>query len=670
MVKFLLNSKEVECAEGLSIIQACEGLGVEIPRFCYHDRLKVAGNCRMCLVEVEKMPKPVASCAMPVTEGMSIKTDSTLVKKARSGVMEFLLINHPLDCPICDEGGECDLQDQAMKYGLGTNRFTENKRAVPKKHMGPLIKTEMNRCIHCTRCIRFASDVAGIEEIGAVGRGEDMEITTLEKAISSELSGNVIDICPVGALTSKPYAFKARSWELSKTESIDVLDAVGSNIRIDSRNGEVMRILPCLNEDINEEWISDKTRFSYDGLKVQRIDKAYIKEEGKFKVVSVEKALEIIAKKMKRLKKNELAAVTGQLVDVESIKILKDIVQSDYMDPMPNGIVFDKQNRQSYLFNTSIAGIEKSDFCLLIGTNPRIEATIVNARIKKRSLMSDYAVYSIADESPNLTYPVNHLGGDSKILDQILSGKHVASKALKAAKYPIIIVGYGAFLRNDSDALLDIISKIVTKYEIIRNDWNGFNVLHQYASIVGALDIGFAPKNKTYNIESILKGTHNGKIKMLYALGADEIDVKQIAGSAFVVYQGHHGSELAQRADVILPAAAYTEKDGLYANLEGRYQTARKAVAPPADALDDFETLSHLARKLKIKLAYKSKLELRQKLVDYGVHTTSWKAIGKPGDVSDESIKAQKFNYYMTNSISRASKIMAKCVEEILESTC
>ncbi len=434
MPKLVINGKEIEVETGLTLIQACEIAGVEIPRFCYHDRLHVAGNCRMCLVEVEKSPKPIASCALPVAEGMVVHTDSPMVKKAREGVLEFLLINHPLDCPICDEAGECDLQDQTMKYARGNNRFHENKRSVRDKYMGPLIKTQMTRCIHCTRCVRFATDIAGVEELGAMGRGEHMEIGTyVEKSITSELSGNMIDICPVGALTSKPYAFKARSWELSKTESIDVLDAVGSNIRIDSRGKAVMRILPKLNEEINEEWISDKTRFACDGLQNQRLDVPMIRINGKLQPTSWQEAMKSVKQNLKFLAGNEIAAIIGDLVDAESIMVLKDIMtalKSPNMDCMQEGAKVDFTNRANYLFNTTIAGIEQSDHCLLIGANPRHEATLVNARIRKRSLRGNYSVYSIG-ESADLTYPVTHLGNQVEILQEIASGKHPLVKVLK-----------------------------------------------------------------------------------------------------------------------------------------------------------------------------------------------------------------------------------------------
>jgi len=679
MVKITINDKQIEVEEGLSLIQACELAGVEIPRFCYHDRLKVAGNCRMCLVEVEKNRKPVASCAMPVSEGMVVRTDTPMIKKAREGVMEFLLINHPLDCPICDEGGECDLQDQAMLYARGEYRFDENKRAVPDKYMGPLIKTNMNRCIHCTRCIRFSTDIAGVEEMGAIGRGEDVQIVTyLNKAIKSELSGNMIDICPVGALTSKPYAFKARSWELTHTESIDVSDAVGSNIRIDSRGPEVMRVLPRLNESINEEWISDKTRFAYDGLKNQRLDKPYVKIDGVLTPTSWETAFEFIKDNLKNLKGHEIAAIAGNLADGESIMSLRDIMRSlgsHNMDSERTNVNFDRTHRAGYIFNSTISGIEKSDLCLLIGANPRLEASMINARIRKRWLQKDYKVYSINKHKLDLSYDVKNLGKDPKILEEILSGDNLVAKAFKEAKYPMMILGRSIFDRTDADAIAHLCGKIAKKYGFIQDQWNGFNVLHVGASSVAALDLGFAPEEKGVGAVQIIDGAYTGKIKFLYLLGADEIDAAKLKnGSSFVVYQGHHGDRAASIANVILPAAAYTEKEATYVNLEGRAQRTRVAVQPPRDAKEDWLILKEIANALKIKLPYINKDQLWKKLAAESpcfskigeVVKEECKEFGKKGKLLEEPIYSTQFNYYLTDSICRASKTMAKCVDELV----
>ncbi|MCH9754222.1 MAG: NADH-quinone oxidoreductase subunit NuoG, partial [Alphaproteobacteria bacterium] len=660
MINVTINDKKIKIEEGSSIIQACEKAGVEVPRFCYHEKLKVAGNCRMCLVDVEGRNKPVASCAANVHEDMVVKTNTPVVKKAREGVMEFLLANHPLDCPICDQGGECDLQDQAMKYGSGKSRFSEDKRAVKDKYMGPLIKTHMTRCIHCTRCIRFATDVAGVEELGAFGRGEDMEVSTyVGKAITSELSGNMIDICPVGALTSKPYAFKARSWELKKTETIDVSDAVGSNIRVDTRGQEVFRVLPRLHEEINEEWISDKTRFSYDGLKNQRLDRPYIRLDGVLKPSSWEEAVALITKRLSRLKGKEIGAIVGDMADAESITVLKDIMKhysSPNMDCLPDGIYMDTKHRSSYLFNTTISGIEESDFCLLVGADPRHEATMVNARLKKRSMLGNFKVFSIGNEV-DLTYQVENLGSDVGILKDIASGKHKISSALKSAKKPMIIIGYGALARSDSCALLKLCDQIVSKYKFIQKDWNGFNVLHLASSTVAALDLKFIPQTGGMNARNMINSVVNTDLKFLYLLGADGVNTSNIKNKSFVVYQGHHGDRAAHVADVVLPGAAFTEKNATYVNLEGRAQRTKICTNPPGDAKEDWEILRNIADKSGVKLKYNSKSELRDYMcsistsfskLDY-VHKEEWKGCGEKGKLLDEKISNIEINYYMSN---------------------
>ncbi|MCP5362054.1 MAG: NADH-quinone oxidoreductase subunit G [Hyphomicrobiales bacterium] len=679
-IKLTINGQEVTAPKGVTVLQACEQVGIEIPRFCYHDRLKIAGNCRMCLVQIEGgPPKPAASCAMPAAEGMVVHTDSPMVKKAREGVMEFLLINHPLDCPICDQGGECDLQDQAMAYGRGSNRFHENKRAVKEKNMGPLIKTQMTRCIHCTRCVRFSEEIAGVEEIGAVGRGEHMEITTyLEQAVTSELSGNVIDLCPVGALTSKPYAFTARSWELRKTETIDVLDAVGCNIRVDSRGREVMRVLPRLNEEINEEWISDKTRFACDGLKAQRLDRPYVRKAGKLQPVSWDEAISTIAARWKDLEPTKIAAIAGDLADLESMWMLKQVMKeigSPHLDCRQDGVALEGKVRAAHLFNTTIAGIEQADACLIIGTNPRLEAPLVNARLRKRSRMGAFPVGVIGPEI-DLTYNINNLGNNIDIIDDIISGKSEFSKVLADAKQPMIIVGYGVLTRPDAAAIQQKLYTLCEKYGVVTKEWNGYNVLHKVASRVGGLEIGFVPASKGKDVAGILAAAKRGTIESVFLLGADEIDMKPLA-DAFVVYQGHHGDAGAHAADVILPGAAYTEKDATYVNLEGRAQRAVRAVFPPGEAKDDREILALLAQALGQRPA--TSLDAVRAEIAKAVPTIAeidvivpakWEAFGKEGEMDAKSpIKETLKNFYMTDPISRASRTMAECVDSLAKAT-
>lgn len=669
MLKLIIDGKEIEAEEGLTVFQACQLAGSEIPHFCFHERLNVAGNCRMCLVEIDKSPKPVASCAMPISEGMIIHTFTPKVQKAREGVMEFLLINHPLDCPICDQGGECDLQDQAFKYGRGTNRFEENKRSVKDKNMGPLIKTHMTRCIHCTRCIRFATEVAGIEEIGAIHRGEHMEVTSyLEKTLTSELSGNMIDICPVGALTSKPYAFKARNWELEQTESIDVLDAVGSNIVIGSRGLEVMRILPKINDDINEEWISDKARFSYDGLKNMRIDRPYVKKDDRLVAVTWQEALEAVAKKFKAIEANQIAAIAGSFACVESMFILKkmlDYLGCKNMDANQFNYKIDSANRGNYLFNTTIAGIEQADLCLLIGANPRKVAPIINARIGKMQRQSGLIVARVG-KADDQTYKIKELGDHIETLQKILDGTHDFTTQIEQAKNPIIIIGDGVYSRSDGYALLALIHEIADKYKI------ELNILHNHASMVGSLDIGFTPKGEAEDIEDILTHIEDGKIKLVYLLGADEIDMKRLQNS-FVIYQGHHGDAGASIADIVLPSSAYTEKSAIYVNLEGRPQITRAAVKAPNQAKEDWIIIRDIADQLKIPLAIPTLSALRSEITQSSqIFQNIEKII--PSKVvkfcsdqtlSDKIIDNIPTNYYMTDTISRASVTMSKCLQAL-----
>ncbi|MDF2097195.1 NADH-quinone oxidoreductase subunit NuoG [Aquibaculum arenosum] len=678
MPKVTIDGREIEVPAGITVLQACEMAGAEIPRFCYHERLSIAGNCRMCLVEMERAPKPIASCAMPVGDGMVIRTDTPTVEKARNGVMEFLLINHPLDCPICDQGGECDLQDQAMAYGYDRSRYEENKRAVSEKYMGPLIKTIMTRCIQCTRCVRFATEIAGVEDIGMVNRGEDAEITTLERAIDSELSGNLVDICPVGALTSAPYAFTARPWELRKTLSVDVMDAVGSNIRVDSRGREVMRVLPRIHEDVNEEWISDKTRHARDGLSRQRLDRPYLRIDGKLRPVSWEEALTAVAERLRGLSGERMAAIAGDLCDAESMLALKDFMTglgSENLECRQDGskVGSDSRARSGYLFNTTIAGIEQADAVLLIGTNPRWEAALVNARIRKRFLQNGLPVGVIGPQV-DLTYETVSLGDGLDALQALGRGEGDFAEVLRKAERPMLILGSGAVARPDGAAILSLAREVAESFGMAGpqapEEWNGFNVLSRAASRVGGLDLGFLPGPEGRDLEGILSGAEQGEIDLVWLLGADEIDMSRL-GRAFVVYQGHHGDAGAHRADVILPGAAYTEKNGTYVNLEGRVQLGRLATFPPGEAREDWTILRALSEVVGQPLPYDNLGELRQKLIEanplFGrldeVQPAAWEAFGAKGEVSGAPFALPIDNFYMTDPISRASPTMAKCTE-------
>ena len=680
MPKVIVDGIEVEVPEGSTVLQACEAAGKEIPRFCYHDRLSIAGNCRMCLVEVSPgPPKPQASCALPAMDNQEIKTNSEMVVSARKGVMEFLLINHPLDCPICDQGGECDLQDQAMGYGNDATRYLEQKRAVTSKEMGPLIKTIMTRCIHCTRCVRFSTEVAGVTDMGALGRGESMEITTyLEKALESELSGNVIDLCPVGALTSKPYSFVSRPWELKKTETIDVMDAIGSNIRVDTRGGEVLRVLPRVNEDINEEWISDKTRFSCDGLKRQRLDKPFVRKDGKLVPASWDEALSVVADKMEQISPEAIAVLVGDQCEAESMFALKCLAEKlgiENIDCRQDGAKINTDSRASYLFNSTIAGIEDTDAVLLIGTNPRWEAPVLNARIRKRWLETRLPIALIGEEY-DLTYDVDYLGNSASLLEQILRGEHSFSKMLAEAKRPMLIVGMNALARADGDVVLGLCRKIAEQFDLIKEDkddnesWNGFNVLHTAASRVAGLDMKFVPKDRARYLEDILDDATNGIIEMVYLMAADEIDMSRL-GKAFVIYQGHHGDAGAHRADVILPGAAYTEKDGLYVNTEGRPQFAVRAVFPPGDAREDWRIVRALSDVVGVTLEFDTSEELHQRLIktyktfqaSEVVQNSIFSDFGQEGEVEQAPFARGIKDFYMTDPISRASKVMAECSE-------
>jgi NADH-quinone oxidoreductase subunit G len=672
MAKVTIDGIEVEVPNGSNVLQACEAAGIEVPRFCYHERLSVAGNCRMCLVEIEKAPpKPFASCAYPVNDGMVVHTDTPMVRAARRGVMEFLLINHPLDCPICDQGGECDLQDQAVGYGGDDSRYLENKRAVKNPDLGPLVQTVMTRCIHCTRCIRFSTEIAGVPEMGATNRGESMVVGTyVEKALSSELSGNLVDICPVGALTSKPYAFTARPWELKKTDSVDVLDAVGCNIRVDSRGAEVLRILPRLNEDVNEEWLADKSRYALDGLKRRRLDTPWVKKDGKLAKANWPEAFAAIADKLAGVAGDKIGAVAGDLADAESMLALKDILASlgsNNLDCRQDGAALDASRRDFYSFNTSIAGLEEADAILLVGANPRHEAPLINARIRKRSLMGGLKVASIGPAA-DLTYKVENIGSSAADLARLLDGSHAFAKTLADAKKPVIIVGQGALARADGAAVLAAAWKLAAQVGALAPEWHGFNVLHTAASRVGALDLGFA-SGKT------LAQMLGGGVDVLWLLGADEFDTSKIGPNTFVVYQGHHGDKGAAAADVILPGAAYTEKAGTYVNTEGRVQRGELAVFGPGEAREDWKILRAFSAMIDKPLPYDNLEQLRARLaavnpvfdrIDYLPRFGCSDMSGPAGDAS--ALSAEPFgvkiaNYYMTDPISRASATMAACTE-------
>src|SRR5476649_1018969 len=675
MTKLIIDGQEHDIPPDYTLLQACEAAGAEIPRFCFHERLSIAGNCRMCLIEVAGNTKPQASCAVgvkdlpPKKDGTPhvLNTKTPLVRKAREGVMEFLLINHPLDCPICDQGGECDLQDQAMAYGVDASRYQENKRAVEEKYIGPLVKTIMTRCIHCTRCIRFSSEVAGVPELGAIGRGEDMEITTyLEQAMSSELQSNVVDLCPVGALTSKPYAFAARPWELNKTQSIDVMDALGSAIRVDTRGREVMRILPRTNDDVNEEWISDKTRHVVDGLRTQRLDQPYLRVNGRLQPATWKDAFAAIAAKVKVAGKN-IGAVAGDLAGVEEMYALKDLMGrlgSANIDARQDGSALDPAwGRASYLFNATIAGIERADALLIIGSNPRREAAVLNARIRKRWRAGNFPI-ALIGEKADLTYSYDYLGAGAESLANL--GKSKFAEALKAATHPLILIGAGALARPDGAAIAALAAKAAIEFGAIKDGWNGYSVLHSVASRVGALDLGLVPGAGGLDAAHMAEGG----VEVLFLLGADEIAV---APGAFVIYIGTHGDRGAHRADVILPGAAYPEKSALYVNTEGRVQMANRAAFPPGDAREDWAILRALSGELGHTLPYDSLPQLRQALFAAYPHFMRLDQIaaGEPADLqklaklggsADKApLRSSVPEFYLTNPIARASATMAEC---------
>jgi len=663
MIKLKVNDIELEVEEGLTVLQACEKAGAEIPRFCYHEKLSIAGNCRMCLVEMEKSPKPIASCAMPATEGMIIKTNTDKVEKARKGVMEFLLANHPLDCPVCDQGGECDLQDQSMFYGIDKSRYKENKRYVPEKYMGPLIKTQMTRCIHCTRCIRFATEVAGVPELGALGRGEDMQISTyLEKSMESELSANVIDLCPVGALTSKPYIFEARPWELKKTETVDVMDAVGSNIRVDTYGWEVKRVLPRINDDINEEWISDKTRYACDGLKNQRLDTPYQKINGKFNKIGWNKAFEEIKNKILVTDKTKIAGFTGDLINMESMFSAKEFfekaINTNNYDSRDEDIFVDTSERENYLFNSSINGIEETDLIILIGTNPRFEATMVNARIRKAFLRGSTKIFSFGSVG-DLTYPYEVIEKKTQALENFLDKKSDIYNLFKDSNKPMLIFGNSFFKLKSSKYLFNKTKQFINDHaKKLMDGWNPINIISNNASTVGSYDLGLVNSKSGYN--DILNNLQNHKYEIVFLLGQDNLNFEK--KNEFIIYIGHHGDRGAETADIILPSPAYTEEDGYFTNLEGKLQKAYKASYPTGDSKEMWEIFNNLSNELKNKILFKDKNDLIDSMINYlNINKKTQIDNNLDNKLFYEDIVVQNIDYYYSNVIARASKTMSEC---------
>jgi len=669
MLKLKVNDTDVEVEEGLTVLQACEKAGVEIPRFCYHEKLSIAGNCRMCLVEMEKSPKPIASCAMPAAEGMVIKTNTPNIEKSRKGVMEFLLANHPLDCPVCDQGGECDLQDQSMFYGIDKSRFKENKRAVPDKNMGPLIKTQMTRCIHCTRCIRFATEIAGVPELGAVGRGEDMQITTyLEKSVQSELSGNVIDLCPVGALTSKPYVFEARPWELKKTETIDVMDAVGSNIRVDTYDWEVKRVLPIINEDINEEWISDKTRYACDGLLNQRLDTPYVKYNNKFEKASWDEVYKIIKSKIENTSKDKICGFVGDLTNMETTFIFKEFfdrtINTDKYESRSSKNFIDCSVRENYIFNSTINGIEESDFIMLIGTNPRFEATMLNARIRKAYLNNNTEIVSLNDVG-DLTYPYQSLDGKTETIKNMIEDKNEISNHIKKSKKPLIILGESFLKVKAANYLFQSLKKFLSENSKLTHDWNPLNILSTNASTVGSFDLGLVDETN-----KVLDDLMKNKFEIVYLVGQDNLDF--IKKDEFIIYQGSHGDKGAEIADIILPGGAYTEQSAHYTNLEGKIQKAFKASYPPGDAKEDWQIINEIAETMNNRKLFNDKEELESSMFNYlNLKKDKQKEIliknSDRGEFENENLKVEFRDYYFSNVIAKASKTMLDCNNSKIE---
>ena len=661
MLKLKVNDKEIEVEEGLTVLQACEQAGFEIPRFCYHEKLSIAGNCRMCLVEIEKSPKPVASCAMPVSEGMNIKTNTSMVEKARKGVMEFLLVNHPLDCPVCDQGGECDLQDQSMFYGVDKSRFKENKRQVPEKYMGPLIKTQMTRCIHCTRCIRFATEVAGVPELGAIGRGENMEITTyLEKSMDSELSANVIDLCPVGALTSKPYVFEARPWELKKTESIDVMDAVGSNIRVDTYGWEVKRILPRINEDVNEEWISDKTRYACDGLKNQRLDTPFIRDGDKFSKISWDEAYKVLKSKLDSTEFEKVGCFTGDLTNMETAfaarELFNKVLKSSLIDSRSDNYYVNFSEKENYRFNSRIAGIEESDLILMIGCNPRYEATILNSRIRKSYIKSKLPIYS-TNNIGNQTYPYEILDNSTNFIKDIIEGKNELTEKIINSSKPIIIIGQSVLKMKSGKYIFEELKKFLIKNNKLKTEWNSLNVLSKDASTVGSYDLTLFSSNNGRNL--LLEKLNSNSIDLLFLLGQDKLKIKR--DGIFVVYIGSHGDEGARNSDLIFPACAFTEQDGYYTNLEGKIQKAYKASYPTELSKEDWKIINEISNLIRGKSLYKDKDELIDNMLNYLNQNRKEEFVKTQHIFENEKITIEDIDYYFSNVIAKNSKTMSEC---------
>lgn len=671
-----INHKEIEFENGMTVMQACELVGIEIPRFCYHDKLSIAGNCRMCLVEMEMSPKPIASCAMPAAEGMKILTNTKNVENARKGVMEFLLINHPLDCPICDQGGECDLQDQALHYGFDKSRYEENKRAVKNKNLGPLVSTIMTRCIHCTRCVRFSTEVAGVDDLGLLGRGESAEITTyLEKTIKSELSGNVIDLCPVGALTSKPYAFKARPWELNKTESIDVFDAMGSSIRIDTLGKKTLRVLPRMNEEINEEWISDKSRFAIDGLSKQRIDTPYLLKDGKLVIAAWDEVLVNITQEISKRGKENTLALSGKFTDIETLFSAKYFLQSlgsNYFDCRYDNVQFIENQRASYLFNSSIQEIDNADAILLIGTNPRWEACVLNARIRKAYINNDCKI-GLIGKKLDLTYKYAHLSDSIEHINDLLNNNSPFSEVLKNSKKSLIIIGNSAINYRDGKEVLNVCSEIAKKYNVANNNFNGFNILQQDISKVGAIDIGFYNNDFAQNFDQNIKNHINKFNPVVFLLSTDEINHSILEG-AFIVYLGHHGDDLAQLADVVLPSPAYTEKSSTYMNMEGRVLQTTRCYHPLGASKEEWKIFRALSNNFSQKLKFNNLSELRNEISNLfpvfkeinNLPSSSKLDFGSSTKIENRVLEYNIKNFYMTDVISRASITMANCSREML----
>ncbi len=671
-----IDNQEIEFEDGMTVMQACELAGVEIPRFCYHDRLSIAGNCRMCLVEMDKSPKPIASCAMPATEGMKIKTNTDSIKRARKGIMEFLLINHPLDCPICDQGGECDLQDQALHYGLDRSRYEENKRAVKNKYMGPLVGTIMTRCIHCTRCVRFSTEIAGVDDLGLLGRGENAEITTyLEKAIESELSGNVIDLCPVGALTNKPYAFKARPWELNKTESVDIFDAMGSSIRIDTLGKKTLRVLPRLNEEINEEWISDKSRFAIDGLSKERIDIPYIKRNGKLISTEWDEVLNRITQEISKHGKENTLALSGKFTDIETLFATKYFVQSlgsNFFDCRYDNAQFIENQRSSYLFNSSIQEIDNAEVILLVGTNPRWEASVLNARIRKSYINNDCKI-GLIGKKIDLTYEYSHLSDNIEHLNDLLNDRSPFSELLKNSKKSLMIIGNSAINFRDGKEVLNVCSEIAKKYNISTNNFNGFNVLQQDISKAGAIDIGFYNNDFAQNFDQKIKDHISKFNPVVFLLSCDEINHSILEG-AFIVYLGHHGDVLAQLANVVLPTPAYTEKSSTYVNMEGRVLQTTRCYHPLGESKEEWKIFRSLSNNFSQKLRFNNLSELRNEISNLfpvfkeinNLPSSSKLDFGSATKIENRVLEYNIKNFYMTDVISRASITMANCSREIL----